>query len=261
MVKQINAQVANWPLIITEYRNAAMLRAQLGWNPGHQREAGRPAVHLGRDEHHRLRSARRPWRADRARCHPTGAGRRTWWPSSTRCCGLLEQRSLHPDRLAKTRRRARRRPPRPRPHRPTPRRERRSPRHNGRSPGRRQRARQADHRAPPAGRPPAIHPDRRGSRRVRSRSPCPHEPPRRARILQVVGVTDPLKLGFQQMAMIGIRCEGRPGSMSVAEEVGKVPPKSATSSSRPALYDILIETVCEDNDGLLRFLAGASMHH
>src|SRR3954465_5207188 len=26
-------------------------------------------------------------------------------------------------------------------------------------------------------------------------------------ILQVVGVTDPLKLGFQQMAMIGIRCE------------------------------------------------------
>ena len=29
-------------------------------------------------------------------------------------------------------------------------------------------------------------------------------------ILQVVGVTDPLKLGFQQMAMIGIRCEARP---------------------------------------------------
>ena len=26
-------------------------------------------------------------------------------------------------------------------------------------------------------------------------------------ILQVVGVTDPLKLGFQQMAMIGIRCQ------------------------------------------------------
>jgi len=26
-------------------------------------------------------------------------------------------------------------------------------------------------------------------------------------ILQIVGVTDPLKLGFQQQAMIGIRCE------------------------------------------------------
>src|ERR671912_2599441 len=26
-------------------------------------------------------------------------------------------------------------------------------------------------------------------------------------ILQVVGVTDPLKLGFHQMAMIGVRCE------------------------------------------------------
>jgi hypothetical protein len=31
------------------------------------------------------------------------------------------------------------------------------------------------------------------SRRPRS---APHEPPHRARILQVVGVTDPLKLGF-----------------------------------------------------------------
>ena len=26
-------------------------------------------------------------------------------------------------------------------------------------------------------------------------------------ILQIVGVTDPLKLGFQQQAMIGVRCE------------------------------------------------------
>ena len=26
-------------------------------------------------------------------------------------------------------------------------------------------------------------------------------------ILQIVGVTDPLKLGFHQMAMIGVRCE------------------------------------------------------
>ena len=41
--------------------------------------------------------------------------------------------------------------------------------------------RQADHRAPPAGRPPAVHPDRGGSRRVRGGRPGPHEPPRRAR--------------------------------------------------------------------------------
>ena len=33
-------------------------------------------------------------------------------------------------------------------------------------------------------------------------------------ILQVVGVTDPLKLGFHQMAMIGIRCESSSSSRS-----------------------------------------------
>ena len=32
MVKQINAQVANWPLIITEFRNAALLRTWVGMN-------------------------------------------------------------------------------------------------------------------------------------------------------------------------------------------------------------------------------------
>src|SRR5512134_3879512 len=37
-------------------------------------------------------------------------------------------------------------------------------------------------------------------------------------ILQVVGVTDPLKLGFHQMAMIGIKCEAS-RLLEVAEEV------------------------------------------
>ena len=41
-------------------------------------------------------------------------------------------------------------------------------------------------------------------------------------ILQVVGVTDPLKLGFHQMAMIGIRCESD-RLVSVAEQVAEMP--------------------------------------
>ena len=72
-------------------------------------------------------------------------------------------------------------------------------------------------------------------------------------ILQVVGVTDPLKLGFQQMAMIGIRCEAD-RLMAVAEQVGQFPEVSYVVITA-GTYDILIETVCEDNDGLLRFLA------
>ena len=72
-------------------------------------------------------------------------------------------------------------------------------------------------------------------------------------ILQVVGVTDPLKLGFQQMAMIGIRCEAA-RLMAVAAEVAEFPEVDYVVITA-GTYDILIETVCEDNEGLLRFLA------
>src|SRR5690242_11875227 len=41
-------------------------------------------------------------------------------------------------------------------------------------------------------------------------------------ILQVVGVTDPLKLGFHQMAMIGIRCESAK-LIEVAEQLAAMP--------------------------------------
>jgi Lrp/AsnC family transcriptional regulator for asnA, asnC and gidA len=71
-------------------------------------------------------------------------------------------------------------------------------------------------------------------------------------ILQVVGVTDPLKLGFHQQAMIGIRCEAD-RLMEVAEAVAAFPEVDylvVTAGS----YDILMEVVCEDNDALLRFL-------
>ena len=41
-------------------------------------------------------------------------------------------------------------------------------------------------------------------------------------ILQVVGVTDPLKLGFHQMAMVGVRCESD-RLVAVAEELAAMP--------------------------------------
>ena len=72
-------------------------------------------------------------------------------------------------------------------------------------------------------------------------------------ILQVVGVTDPLKLGFQQMAMIGIRCEAD-RLMDVAQRCSEMPEVDYVVITA-GTYDILIETVCEDNEGLLRFLA------
>jgi Lrp/AsnC family transcriptional regulator for asnA, asnC and gidA len=72
-------------------------------------------------------------------------------------------------------------------------------------------------------------------------------------ILQVVGVTDPLKLGFQQMAMIGIRCE-RDKLVEVSERIAEMPEVDYVVITAGS-YDLLIETVCEDNEALLRFLA------
>jgi len=70
-------------------------------------------------------------------------------------------------------------------------------------------------------------------------------------ILQVVGVTDPLKLGFQQ-ALIGVRFD--PGKLlAVAEALAALKEVDyvVVTAGR---FDILIETVAEDNEGLLRFL-------
>ena len=72
-------------------------------------------------------------------------------------------------------------------------------------------------------------------------------------ILQIVGVTDPLRLGFQQVAMIGIKCEANK-LMQVADRLAEFPEVDYVIITAGS-YDILIETVSEDNEALLRFLA------
>jgi len=69
--------------------------------------------------------------------------------------------------------------------------------------------------------------------------------------LQIVGVADPEKLGFQQ-ALIGIRC--LPGRIVEAAEALAALPEVDYVVITAGRYDILIETVSEDNEGLLRFL-------
>jgi Lrp/AsnC family transcriptional regulator for asnA, asnC and gidA len=71
-------------------------------------------------------------------------------------------------------------------------------------------------------------------------------------ILQIVGVTDPLRLGFHQMAMVGIRCEGAL-LQEVAAAVAEFPEVSYVVITA-GTYDLLVETVCEDAEDLLRFL-------
>ena len=74
-------------------------------------------------------------------------------------------------------------------------------------------------------------------------------------ILQVVGVTDPLKLGFQQWAMIGVRVEAS-RLIEVAEEIAAFPETDYVVVTAGS-YDILVEAVAEDNEALLVFLWSA----
>ncbi len=71
-------------------------------------------------------------------------------------------------------------------------------------------------------------------------------------ILQVVGVTDPLKLGFHQQAMIGVRCE-RNEILEVADAVSEFPEVAYVVITAGA-FDLLVEVVCENNEALLTFL-------
>ncbi len=72
-------------------------------------------------------------------------------------------------------------------------------------------------------------------------------------ILQIVGVTDPLRLGFQQQAMIGVRCEA--SQLLEAAEVINAFPEVDYLVVTAGSYDLLVEVVCEDNEALLHFLA------
>lgn len=71
-------------------------------------------------------------------------------------------------------------------------------------------------------------------------------------IVQIVGVTDPLAMGFQQPALIGMNVES--GRLSeIAEKIAELDEVTylVITAGR---YDLVCEVVCEDNDHLLRVL-------
>ncbi len=71
-------------------------------------------------------------------------------------------------------------------------------------------------------------------------------------IVQIVGVTDPLAMGFQQPALIGMKVEA--GQLNaIAEKIAELDEVTylVITAGR---YDLVCEVVCEDNDHLLRVL-------
>jgi Lrp/AsnC family transcriptional regulator, regulator for asnA, asnC and gidA len=71
-------------------------------------------------------------------------------------------------------------------------------------------------------------------------------------VVQVVGVTDPLAMGFQQPALIGFKVEA--GRLEeIAEQIAELDEVTylVVTAGR---YDLVCEVVCEDNDHLLRVM-------
>lgn len=66
----------------------------------------------------------------------------------------------------------------------------------------------------------------------------------KAGILQVVGIADPLKIGFDLMAMVGVKVH--PGKVAaVCAGLGGLPETSYVAAIA-GRYDVLVEVVCRD---------------
>ncbi len=73
-----------------------------------------------------------------------------------------------------------------------------------------------------------------------------------AGVMQIVGVTDPLQVGFSRQAMVGVRTSG--DARAAADRIAgftEVDYVVITAGS----VDLLVEVVCEDDDQLLDVLA------
>jgi Lrp/AsnC family transcriptional regulator for asnA, asnC and gidA len=71
-------------------------------------------------------------------------------------------------------------------------------------------------------------------------------------VLRVVAITNPLRMGFNTMALIGIKAEGGK-LMEIASRVAALEEVIYLIVVSGA-YDIIAEVVCRDQDDLLQFL-------
>ena len=70
-------------------------------------------------------------------------------------------------------------------------------------------------------------------------------------VMQIVAVTDPLRLGFSRQAMIGIKCTG--DVSEIAETLAQIPSIDYVVLTAGS-FDIMVEVVCEDDDHLIALL-------
>lgn len=70
-------------------------------------------------------------------------------------------------------------------------------------------------------------------------------------VMQIVAVTDPMQIGFNREAMVGIEIDG--DIEAVADVIEKMPEVSYLVITAGS-FDILLEVVCEDDEALLEVI-------
>jgi Lrp/AsnC family transcriptional regulator for asnA, asnC and gidA len=72
-----------------------------------------------------------------------------------------------------------------------------------------------------------------------------------AGVMQIVAVTDPLRVGFHRQVMVGVKVEG--DVRRVADKLAAIPEADYVVLCAGS-FDLLVELVCEDDEHLLRLL-------
>ncbi len=73
-------------------------------------------------------------------------------------------------------------------------------------------------------------------------------------VIKVIAITNPLRMGFESMATIGIRVDGR-RLLEIAEQIAALEEVVylVVTSGR---YDLFAEVLCRNHDHLIQFLTG-----
>src|SRR6266536_3164284 len=72
-----------------------------------------------------------------------------------------------------------------------------------------------------------------------------------AGVMEIVAVTDPLRVGFRRQAMIGLKAEG--DLLQIADKLAAVPEVDYVVLCAGS-FDLLVELVCEDDEDLFRLI-------
>jgi Lrp/AsnC family transcriptional regulator, regulator for asnA, asnC and gidA len=65
-----------------------------------------------------------------------------------------------------------------------------------------------------------------------------------AGVLQVVGIADPMRIGFDRMALIGVKV--RPGALDAVCDAITALPETSYVAAIAGSYDVIVEVICRD---------------